>query len=83
MRASHFSGFSLGRARGQAVRASEGAPRGLTSCGVQAPECGLNSCGVWAYLFLSMWDLPGAGIEPMSPALAGRFFIIEAPGKPS
>ena len=30
-----------------------------------------------------MWDLPGPGIEPMSPALAGRFFTTEPPGKPS
>ena len=28
-------------------------------------------------------DLPNPGIEPESPALAGRFFIIEPPGKPS
>ena len=27
-----------------------------------------------------MWDLPGPGIEPMSPALAGRFFTMEALG---
>ena len=26
-----------------------------------------------------MWDLPRPGIEPMSPALAGRFFTIEPP----
>ena len=29
-----------------------------------------------------MWDLPGPGIEPESPALAGRFFTTEPPGKP-
>ena len=29
-----------------------------------------------------MWDLPEPGIEPMSPALAGRFFTTESPGKP-
>ena len=29
-----------------------------------------------------MWDLPGPGIKPMSPALAGRFFTTESPGKP-
>ena len=27
-------------------------------------------------------NLPESGIEPTSPALAGRFFIIEPPGKP-
>ena len=29
----------------------------------------------------SMWNLPGPGIEPMSPALAGRFSSTESPGK--
>ena len=28
-------------------------------------------------------DLPDPEIEPVSPALAGRFFIPELPGKPS
>ena len=27
-------------------------------------------------------DLPKPGIEPKSPALTGRFFITEPPGKP-
>ena len=27
-----------------------------------------------------MWDLPGSGIEPASPALAGGFFTTEPPG---
>ena len=27
-------------------------------------------------------DLPDAGIEPLSPALAGRFLIAKPPGKP-
>jgi len=26
-------------------------------------------------------DIPDPGIEPMPPALAGRFFTTEAPGK--
>ena len=30
-----------------------------------------------------MWDLPGPGIGLASPALAGRFFTTEPPGKPS
>ena len=29
-----------------------------------------------------MWDLPGSGIEPVSPALAAGFFTIEPPEKP-
>ena len=28
-----------------------------------------------------MWNLPGPGIEPVSPALAGRFFTTGSPGK--
>ena len=29
----------------------------------------------------SLRDLPDPGIEPVSPALAGRFFTTELPGK--
>ena len=29
-----------------------------------------------------MWDLPGSGIELVSPALRGGFFTTEPPGKP-
>ena len=29
-----------------------------------------------------MWDLPGPGLEPESPALAGRFLTTALPGKP-
>ena len=32
--------------------------------------------------FLSPGDLPDPGIKPASPALAGRFFTTESPGKP-
>ena len=28
-----------------------------------------------------MWDIPGPGIEPLSPALAGIVFTTEPPGK--
>ena len=28
-----------------------------------------------------MWDLPGPGLEPMYPALAGRFLTTAPPGK--
>ena len=30
--------------------------------------------------FLSTGDLPNSGIEPMSPALGGKFFTTEPPG---
>ena len=29
-----------------------------------------------------MWNLPGSGIEPISPAFSGGFFTTEPPGKP-
>ena len=29
-----------------------------------------------------MWDLPGPGLKPMSPALAGGFLTTAPPGKP-
>ena len=58
------------------------AVRGLSSCGTQAVERTLSSCGTWAWLLHSMWDLPGPGIEPMSPALAGRFLTTVPPGSP-
>ena len=31
----------------------------------------------------AMWDLPGPGIEPVSPELAGGFLTTRPPGKPS
>ena len=37
----------------------------------------------WSGLpFPSPGDLPGPGIEPLSPALVGKFFTTESPGKP-
>ena len=29
-----------------------------------------------------MWDLPGPGLQPVSPALAGGFLTTAPPGKP-
>ena len=36
----------------------------------QALEHKLNTCSVQVWLFHGMWDPPGPGIEPVSPALA-------------
>ena len=42
----------------------------------------LSSCGSRAQLLRGMWDLPRPGLEPASPALAGRFSTTAPPGKP-
>ena len=42
----------------------------------------LSSCGSQAQLLCGMWDLPGPGLEPVSPALAGRLSTTVPPGKP-
>ena len=42
----------------------------------------LSSCGSRAYLLRGMWNLPRPGLEPASPALAGRFSTTAPPGKP-
>ena len=41
-----------------------------------------SSHAAGAHLPLGMWDLPGPGIESMSPALASRFLTTELLGKP-
>ena len=42
----------------------------------------LSSCGSRAQPPRDMWDLPRPGLEPVSPALAGRFSTTAPPGKP-
>ena len=42
----------------------------------------LSNCGSRAQLLRSMWDPPRPGLEPMSPALAGRPSTTVPPGKP-
>ena len=43
----------------------------------------LGNCGSRAQLLRSMWDPPRPGLEPVSPALAGRFSTTAPPGKPT
>ena len=57
------------------------AEHNLSSHGMQALDCRLISCGMWTLLPHVMWNLPRPGIEPVSPALAGRFLTTEPPGK--
>lgn len=47
---------------------------GLSSCGALALGCrGFSVCGTWS--------LPGLGLEPVSPALAGGVLSTVPPGK--
>ena len=48
-----------------------------------SPSMGFSRQQYWSGLpFPSPGNLPDPGIEPTSPALAGRFFTSETPGKP-
>ena len=42
----------------------------------------LSNCGSRAQLLRGMWDLPRLGLEPVSPALVGKFSTTVPPGKP-
>ena len=66
----------------KSVRISVAVAYGLSSCNSWTLEHRLNSCSTWVQLLCGMWDLPGPGIKPMSPALAGRFSTTEPPRKP-
>ena len=45
--------------------------------------CRLSNCGSRAQLLRGMWDPPRPGLEPVSPALAGRLSTTAPPGKPN
>ena len=74
------AGFSL---RWLLLLRSTGSRRvGFSSCGSRTLERSLSSCGSRAQLLHGMWDLPRPGLEPVSPAFAGRFLTTAPPGKP-
>ena len=79
--ASHCSGFSCCGALALGVWALVVVARRLSSCGLRALERRRSSCGARASLLCGMWDLPGPGLEPVSPALVGRFLTTAPPGK--
>ena len=64
------------------ARASVVVARRLSSCGSWALERRLSSCSAQALLLRGMWNLPGPGLEPVSPALADGFLTTVPPGKP-
>ena len=53
--------------------------RRLSNCGSR-PQ--LPQLPQLLQLLHSMWDLPGPGLKPVSPALAGTFSTTAPPGKP-
>ena len=54
---------------------------GFSCWGTQALECaGFISGDTQAQLPCGTWNLPGQGIEPVFPALAGGFLTIGQPG---
>ena len=57
--------------------------RGLSVAEHRLQTRRLTNCGSRAQLLRGMWDLPRPGLEPVSPALAGRFSTTAPPGKPS
>ena len=83
--------FSGWRSRGypsRGVRTSRQRPLRYRAqaLGRQGFRCGPDfgaQAGAWAQLHQGMWDFPTSGTELESPALAGRFFTTELPGKPS
>ena len=54
----------------------------LTIAASLVAEHRLSNCGSRAQPLHSMWDLPRPGLEPLSPALAGRLSTTAPPGKP-
>ena len=76
-------GLPLSGAWALGVRASVVAACGLSSCGSRALEHRLSICGARALLLCGLWDLPGPGLEPVYPALAGGFSTTAPPGKPN
>ena len=77
--AAHCGGFSYCRAQALRCLGFSGCGAGLSSC---SSRNRLSSSGAPAQLLHHMWDLPGSGVEPVSPASEGGFFTAEPPGKP-
>ena len=78
---SHCDGFSGCGAQALVAWASEVAAYGLSSCSLQVLKSRLSSCGTWTQSPCNMWNLPRPGIEPLFPALAGKFLSTMPPGK--
>ena len=80
--ASHGGGGSCHEAWFLGVWASVAVARGLSSCGSRALERRLDGCEAQTQLLHSLWDLPGSGIKPVSPVLAGGWLPLSHQGSP-
>ena len=68
-------------ARGRSLDVASRGLLFLRSTGSRAH--GFNSCGAQAQLLQpGIWDLPGPGAKPVSPALAGGFLTRDRQGHP-
>ena len=57
---------------------------GFSCCRAQAlGHTGFHSCSTGVWLPLSMWNLPGPGIKPRFPALAGQIPNLDYQRSPS
>ena len=54
----------------------------VVSCTSSVAAHRFSLCGMRASLLCGTWNLYGSGIEPMTPASAGRFFTTEPPELP-
>ena len=76
-------GSSLLRCSSRSRRESPGTwASTLAACGLLGSGAQTRQWWHRSLLLHSMCDLPGSGIEPVFPALAGGFFTTETPGKP-
>ena len=73
------AGFALAAAGGGSSHHSARASRCASS---RVAGHGFRSCSTGLPLPFATWDLPGSGLEPTSPAVAGGFFTTEPPRKP-
>ena len=56
--------------------------RGLSCCGAQAPDAQAQQLWLTGLVAPQHVGFPRPGLEPVSPALAGRFSTTAPPGKP-
>ena len=80
--ASHCGGLSCCGAQALGSWASAVVAHRLSTCGSWSLEHRLQQLWCMGQLLCGMWDLPGLGLEPASPALAGGFPTTAPPGKP-